>query len=195
MWQGRIALGKLTLLAGDPGLGKSLLTIALAAHVTCSTPWPVDRTPCPGGKVLLLSAEDDVEDTIRPRLDAAGADPSRVYALEAVFDVNGEGTRRRRMLNLARDIECLDEVLSSGGFRLVIVDPVSAYLGGVDTHRNADIRVVLAPLAELAARHKVAMVCVSHLTKGAGTSAIYRATGSIAFVAAARAAYVVTRDP
>ena len=123
----------------------------------------MDRTPCPGGKILLLSAEDDVEDTIRPRLDAAGADPRRVYALEAVFDVNEEGTRRRRMLNLARDIECLDEVLSSGGLRLVIVDPVSAYLGGVDTHRNADLRAVLAPLAELAARHKVAMVvCPPH---------------------------------
>ena len=195
LWPGRIALGKVTLIVGDPGLGKSLLTIALAAHVSHGTPWPVDRSPCPTGDVLLLSAEDDIEDTIRPRLDAVGADPQRVHALEAVFEFDvKDGKQRRRMPNLARDVERLSAILARGKFRLLIVDPVSAYLGGVDTHRNADLRAVLAPLAELASRHKVAIVCVSHLNKGAGTSALYRTSGSIAFVAAARAAYVVARD-
>lgn len=195
LWPGRIALGKVTLIVGDPGLGKSLLTIALAAHVSHGTLWPVDRSPCPTGDVLLLSAEDDIEDTIRPRLDAVGADPQHVHALEAVFEFDAQdGKHRRRMPNLARDVERLGEILAGGKFRLVIVDPVSAYLGGVDTHRNADLRAVLAPLADLAARHKVAIVCVSHLNKGAGTSALYRTSGSIAFVAAARAAYVVARD-
>lgn len=196
LWPGRIALGKVTLIVGDPGLGKSLLTIALAAHVSRGTPWPVDRSPCPTGDVLLLSAEDDIEDTIRPRLDAVGADPQRVHALEAVFEMDvQDGKPRRRMPNLVRDVERLAEILAGRKFRLLIVDPVSAYLGGVDTHRNADLRAVLAPLADLAARHKVAIVCVSHLNKGAGTSALYRTSGSIAFVAAARAAYVVARDP
>lgn len=194
LWPNRIALGKVTLIAGDPGLGKSLLTLTLASHVSRGKPWPVDDATCPCADVLLLSAEDDVADTIRPRLDAAGADPRRVRVLEAVFDISANGDRVRRLPNLARDIERLDEVLSRGTYGLVIVDPVSAYLGGVDTHQNAHLRAVLAPLAELATHYKVAIVCVSHLTKGSGTSALYRTTGSIAFVAAARAAYVVTRD-
>jgi AAA domain/RepB DNA-primase N-terminal domain/Primase C terminal 1 (PriCT-1) len=195
LWPGRIALGKVTLIVGDPGLGKSLLTIALAAHVSRGMPWPVDRSLCPSGDVLLLSAEDDIEDTIRPRLDAAGTDPHRVHALEAVLDVAMDGGRMRRLPNLARDVNRLDQILAGGEFRLVVIDPVSAYLSGVDTHRNADLRSVLAPLAELAAHRKVAIACVSHLNKVAGGSALYRTSGSIAFIAAARAAYVVARDP
>lgn len=194
LWPLRIPLGKVTLIAGDPGLGKSLLTLDLAAHVSRGTPWPVDDAPCPCSDVLLLSAEDDVADTIRPRLDAANADPKRVHVLEAVFDIEMDGKRVRRLPTLVRDIERLDKILSRGGFGLVVVDPVSAYLGGVDTHQNANLRAVLAPLAEIAMRHRVAIICVSHLNKGAGSAAIYRTNGSIAYVAAARAAYIVIRD-
>src|SRR3989344_9166229 len=89
LWHGRIALGKLTLIAGDPGLGKSLLTTTLAACVSRGYPWPVDGTDAPLGNVILLSAEDDAADTIRPRLDAAEADVTRVQILKAVYDEDG----------------------------------------------------------------------------------------------------------
>lgn len=197
LWPGRIALGKVTLLVGDPGLGKSLVTVALAAHVSRGTAWPVDHAQCPSGKVLILSAEDDPADTIRPRLDAAGADPSRVHLLKAVRGIDVKtGETQTRMFSLKRDLETLSAELERlRDVRLVVVDPVSAYLDGTDSHTNADVRALLAPLAELAARHQAAIVAVSHLNKGGQQSALYRVTGSLAFVAAARAVYAVLKDP
>ncbi len=194
LWPGRIAIGKLTLFAGDPGLGKSLLTAELAAHVTRGRSWPVDGSPCPKGAVLMLSVEDDLADTIRPRLDAAGADPARVFALPMVRDVDAEGRERRRVPSLVGDLERIEAMLMQRPeIRLVTIDPVSAYLPGVDSYKNTDMRAVLAPWADMAARRRVALVCVSHLNKGSG-QAIYRTAGSIAFTAAARAVFGVTKD-
>ena len=85
LWPGRFALGKLTLLSGDPGLGKSFVTLDMAARISNGVPWPDSPTvPNPRGSVVLLSAEDDLADTIRPRLDAAGADVERITAIEGV---------------------------------------------------------------------------------------------------------------
>lgn len=196
LWPGRIAIGKLSIIAGDPGLGKSIVTIAMAAHVTCGTPWPVDQAPCPVGDVLMLSAEDDLADTIRPRLDAAGAAVRRVHILRAMRDIDRDtGAPIERSVSLRRDIARLAVVLERlPACRMVVIDPISAYLDGADSHTNADVRGLLAPLAELASRYRVAIVAVTHLRKGEGR-AIYRAIGSIAFAAAARAVLVVTRDP
>lgn len=197
LWPGRIALGKVTLLVGDPGLGKSLVTIALAAHVSRGTSWPVDHAQCQRGKVLILSAEDDPADTIRPRLDVADADPSQIHLLKAIRGIDLKtGEPVTRMFSLKRDLVALSAELERlRDVRLVVVDPVSAYLDGTDSHTNADVRALLAPLAELAARHQVAFVAVSHLNKGGQQSALYRVTGSLAFVAAARAVYAVLKAP
>ena len=176
--------------------GKSMLTVAMAAHVSRGTPWPVDRSPCPQGDAIMVSAEDDPGDTIRPRLDAAGADVSRVHVLTMVSELDRDGNPRERSFNLAKDIPGLDDLLrQTPECRLVTIDPVSAYLGGTDSHNNADIRALLAPLAAMASRHKVAIVAVTHLNKAQQANALYRASGSLAFVAAARAAYSVTKDP
>src|SRR5215831_1137619 len=86
LWPGRIARGKVSMIAGHPGLGKSQITAALAAVVTTGGTWPVDRTQCERGSVILLNAEDDAADTIRPRLEAAGADISRIEIIEAVVE-------------------------------------------------------------------------------------------------------------
>ena len=105
LWPGRIALGKLTMIAGDPGLGKSLLSIELAKHVTKGIRWPVDDTPCPIGDVILLSAEDDLADTIRPRLDATGANPNKVYVLESIREIDKQsGEVIKRSFSLKRDV-------------------------------------------------------------------------------------------
>ena len=196
LWLSRIAQGKVTLIAGDPGLGKSMITVAMAAHVSRGTPWPVDRSPCPQGDVIMVSAEDDPGDTIRPRLDAAGADVSRVHVLTMVSELDRDGNPRERSFNLAKDIPGLDDLLrQTPECRLVTIDPVSAYLGGTDSHNNADIRALLTPLAATASKHRVAIVAVTHLNKAQQANALYRASGSLAFVAAARAAYSVTKDP
>jgi putative DNA primase/helicase len=196
LWPGRFALGKLALIAGDPGLGKSFLSLDIAARVSCGTVWPDGRKPQPAGGVVLLNAEDDAEDTIAPRLISAGADLSRVVVLSGVrHPVNAEGAVAERHLDLSADLPALEEAIDAvGECRLVVVDPISAYLGRTDSHNNAELRGVLAPLSALAARKSVALVVVTHLNKASGGPAIYRATGSIAFTGAARAVWSVSRD-
>ncbi len=196
LWPNRIARGKVSIIAGHPGLGKSQVTASMAAIVTNGGRWPVDRTGCERGKVIFLSAEDDPADTIRPRLEAAGADLGRVFVLDAVSEVSGDDITTRTF-NLTKDIPRLGALLAEiGDVALVVIDPVSAYLGSADSHNNAEIRGLLAPLAKLAEEYGTAIVCVSHLNKGggAGSDALLRVTGSLAFVAAARAAYIVAKD-
>jgi hypothetical protein len=215
LWPGRIPLGKLTLLIGDPGLGKSLLTTDIASRVTrgtkevsaataqehqsleAQTPsasFP-DGAPCESGSVIFLSAEDDAADTIRPRLDVAKADVSRVHILEAVRVKLTDGSLAEKAFNLETDCAALEVALREHpDVRLIVIDPISAYLGGVDSHSNAEVRGVLAPLAALAAQHGVAVLCVTHLRKSAGV-AVYRAIASIAFTAASRAVWAVASDP
>ena len=196
LWPGRFALGKLALIAGDPGLGKSFISLDMAARVSRGTAWPDERgTPNPVGGVVLLSAEDDLADTIRPRLDAAGADVDRIIAVQAVrrFDPEDDAPPDVPFC-LKTDLPALENAIRQvTNCRLVVIDPISAYLGGVDDHKNAGLRAVLAPLAQLAASHRVTVVAVTHLRKSEGP-AMYRAMGSLAYTAAARAVWAVTKD-
>lgn len=200
LWPGRLPIGKLTMFSGDPGLGKSLLTLDITSRISTGTPWPDVPLSAQMGRrepsdVLLLSAEDDLADTIAPRLDAARADSTRIHALRATYEVDEHGEVRRRPVDLKRDVERLDTVLERlPRPRLVVVDPVSAYLGETDSHVNAEVRAMMAPLSELAERHEVALLCVSHLRKSTGR-AIYRTMGSLAFTASARQVLAVAPDP
>jgi hypothetical protein len=195
-WKGRIARGKVSMIAGNPGLGKSQIVASMAAIVSTGGTWPVDRTPCEQGNVVILSAEDDPADTLRPRLEAAGADLSRVFVLDAVTDGTfTNGSENRRRFNLKSDLSRLGTMLEEiGGAALIVIDPITAYLGTTDSHKNAEIRALLSPLAELASTYEAAVVCVSHFNKNSTGEALMRVTGSLAFVAAARAAFVVTKD-
>ena len=193
LWPGRIALGKLSLLCGDPGLGKSFVTLDMAARVTTGSPWP-DGSDCPIGSVILISAEDGLADTIVPRLNAACADVRKVIALDAVRLCDDKGKFIEKGFTLA-DIPNLARALRRcPDCKLVVIDPVSAYMGDTDSYKNTEVRGLLAPLAKLAADHGVAVVLVTHLNKGEGAKAAYRATGSIAFIAACRSGYVVLKD-
>src|SRR5690606_15665230 len=126
---------------------------------------------------------DGVADTIRPRLDAAGADCTRIHHVQSVKT----GTSGERSFQLDQDIETLDRLLSEyPETKAVVIDPVSEYLGRVDSHNNADVRGVLSPLSNLAERHGVAILNVTHFRKGgSGDSgpAMYKAMGSLAFTA------------
>jgi putative DNA primase/helicase len=196
LWRGRIARGKVTMLAGHPGLGKSQVSLGIAAIVTTGGRWPVDGTRAELGSAVIMSAEDDPEDTIRPRLDAAGADLSRCHIIGAVRDCDSTGRETRRGFSLLEDLPRLAMALDGiGDAALAIIDPVTAYLGATDSHRNAEVRAALAPLAELAAQYNTAVLAVSHLRKSLEGEAILQVSGSLAFAAAARAVYITTRDP
>ena len=190
VWPRRIAKGKLVIVAGEPGEGKSTLMLDVGARITRGAVWP-DGSAAPIGSVLLLSAEDGLGDTIRPRLDACGADASRVHALTAARDVDGA----ERPFELGRDLPQLEHAIREYQPVLVVVDPLSAYLGRTDTWRDSEVRALLSPLASLADRHGCAIVGVLHLTKNASAKVLHRVMGSIGFVAAARVVLAVARDP
>ncbi|MCB1783385.1 MAG: AAA family ATPase [Alphaproteobacteria bacterium] len=195
LWDKRIARGKLTILAGDPGLGKSQLTAFMAGIVTKGLCWPVENTKSPKGNVVFLSAEDDAADTIRPRLEAVGANLDKVFVLDAVKTCDDDGKEYDRGFDLKCDIQNLDAFLKEiGGAILVIVDPISAYLGGTDSHKNAEIRALLSPLSDLAGKYGAAILGITHLNKGQSRQALQRVTGSGAFVAASRATYIIAKD-
>ena len=192
LWPGRIPLGKITVLAGDPGLGKSFITLDIAARVSTGAPWPDDLdTPQPARSVVLLSAEDDIGDTILPRLEGARANLKRIAALRGIRKPTGSVP-----FCLDRDLPNLERAVAQGpDVGLVIVDPITAYVGGVDMNSNPEVRGLLAPLADLAMRRSVAIVLVTHLNKGnGGGKGIYRISGSLALPAAARAAMLAVKD-
>ncbi len=198
LWRGYIPLGKMTVIDGDPGNGKSTLTIDLAARVTTASLMP-DRSRSDldePADVILLSAEDGAADTIRPRADAAGADARRVHLLTDVRYYDDEGNRQLRPWMLPGDLEALKELIEDEDVKLVVVDPLNAFLDGkVNSYNDHDVRGALRPLAEIAESTSAAVVIVRHLSKSGGANALYRGGGSIGIIGAARSGLLVAKDP
>lgn len=194
LWRGWLASGKLSVMDGDPGLGKSAAVLDLAARVSAGLPFP-NGTRCEAGGVVILSAEDGLADTIKPRLEAAGADTSRISSLATV--VAGTGSKRHeRLFSLPKDIPILEREIDRVGAKLVIVDPLMAFLAEkIDAHKDQDVRRALAPLAAMADRTGVAVHLVRHLSKGESKNPIYRGGGSIGIIGAARMGSLVAVDP
>jgi putative DNA primase/helicase len=196
VWPGLIPEGKLVLVGGPPGLGKSQLTAFIAATISNGGDWPCNEGTTAVGNVIFMSAEDGIEDTIVPRLMAAGANLDRVHIVASATKPDGTG---RKTFSLKTDVDLLEtKAKEIRDVRLIIVDPISAYMGGSDGHGNVETREVLEPLAEMANRLHIAVVAVTHLNKGGGggnQTALNRFSGSIAFIAAARAAFAVLEDP
>jgi RecA-family ATPase len=193
LWPSWLALGKLALVDGDPGLGKSAMTLDLAARVSSGKPFP-DGAECEpsGAGVVLLSAEDGLADTIRPRLDAAGADTTKILALATVPDEDGHD----RLLSIPEDLALIEKGIRRVGARLVVVDPLMAFFSGdTDSHKDQGVRRALAPLAGLAERTGAAVLVIRHLNKAAANNPLYRGGGSIGIIGAARMAFVVGKDP
>jgi hypothetical protein len=194
LWGSRIPRGAVTLIDGDPGLGKSTITLDLAARVTRGWTMPPtvgDKQVAEPAAVLLLSAEDDPDRTIRPRLIAAGADMERIHILSLVRE-NGED----RPPVIPSDLALVEAAVRGHGITLVVIDPLIAYLDGtIDAHRDSDIRRVMHRLKLLAEATGAAVVVVRHLNKLIGGPALYRGGGSIGIVGAVRSALVVGSDP
>ncbi|MCL6555001.1 MAG: AAA family ATPase [Burkholderiales bacterium] len=188
LWHGWLAAGKMHILAGAPGTGKTTIALSLAATITSGGRWP-DGTRAEPGNVTIWSGEDDPADTLIPRLALMGADLSRVFFVGDVLE-GGE----RRAFDPAHDIEPLRRKLADvGNVRLLIVDPIVSAVAG-DSHRNAETRRGLQPLADLARAARCALLGITHFTKGtAGREPVERLNGSIAFGALARIVMVAAK--
>ena len=150
VWPGRIPEGKLVLLGGPPGLGKSQLTAFISAAVSNGGTWPCGEGSTLPGDVIFMSAEDGIRDTIVPRLMSAGADTNRVHIVAAATKPDSTG---RKTFSLKTDVDLLEaKAKEIGSVRLIIVDPISAYMGGADGNGNVETREVLEPPAEMADR-------------------------------------------
>jgi putative DNA primase/helicase len=191
LWINHLARGKLTLLSGPSELGKSQVSIDFAARMSRATKWP-DGSPAPSGSTVILSSEDAINDTIVPRLTAAGADLTRVHCLNFV---KTDGVTRT--FSLQADLERLGEKISEiGDVQFVVIDPVTSYMGTkIDSHRTTDVRAVLEPLAKFAEQYRVAVLLISHPQKAAATKALNAVTGSAAFVHAPRLTFICIPDP
>jgi hypothetical protein len=192
IWPDRFAVGKIGIIAGLPDEGKGQILCDIAARITNPdlNSWPCDEGQAPLGNVILLTAEDDLDDTVVPRLDAAGADRDRV---EIVKMVREDG--RPRMFSLISDLELLrQKVAEVGDVRVILIDPISAYLGvkKIDSFRTTDVRAILGPLKELAAELQVLVLGIMHFNKKVDvTNALLRISDSLAFGATARHVYAV----
>lgn len=183
IWYPYIPRGKVTLIEGDPGLGKSWVTMSLAAHISNRERFP-GAQKFVGGRVLIMSAEDGLGDTVRPRLDTMKADVSKIYAYDdpVIFDEVGCAEVEEQIAELRPAI--------------VIIDPLVAYMGGqIDLHKANETREIMARLARLAEKYQVGIVALRHLTKGGRDKSIYRGQGSIDLTAAARSVMLIGRDP
>lgn len=200
LWKPYIPLGKVTLVEGHPGIAKTWLFLQLSAYVSSGCPFPgsEERTQDlkEPGNVIYLSAEDGPADTLRPRLDRAGADVKRIHLLTGMIRKNPKtGEEYQQPVSLA-DLPVIEKALKSLRPVLLVIDPIQAYLGaGVDMHRANEVRPLMAGLAALAEKYKCAVVCIRHLTKASKDRAILRGLGSIDFAAAARSILLVGEDP
>lgn len=196
LWQGRIPLGKITILDGDPGMGKSLIAMNIVACVTTGQPMP-DGTPGIQGGCIIIAPEDSAEDTIKPRLEAAGGDPSQVLLLNTMENLD---LKRMGMFeftfSLSRNQEDLEKIIKRRKAKLVVLDPLMAVLGrDASASSDQDVREVLIPIAHLAERTECAFLIIRHLNKGSSSNPLYRGAGSIGIIGTARMGLIVVRDP
>ncbi len=195
LWPERIACGRITLLSGRPGAGKTFLTADIAARVSQGILWPDGSGIAPVGSVLLLNAEDDPADTLAPRLIGAGANRNKIHVLRAAKLIESDGNEK----SIAFDLANLDIIRAAldglPDCRLLILDPIGSYLGGrTDSHRDSEVRAILSPLAMLASERELAVVLVCHNRKSSVDFADDAVLGSRAFTGLARSVWHLSDD-
>jgi putative DNA primase/helicase len=188
LWKNWLALGKLHIIAGQPGVGKSTIALKIAAAISSGGKLP-DGSKAERGAVIIWSGEDDAADTLIPRLEASGADMNRVHIVRGVKDDKG-----KRPFDPSKDVPgLLAAVKSIGGAALIIIDPIVMAIAA-DSHKNAETRRGLQPLVDLSADLAAALLGVTHFTKGTeGRSPIDRVTGSLAFGALSRVVMIAAK--
>jgi len=191
LWHEKIPRGRISLIAGDPGIGKSWLSLDIASRVSTGTDWP-DGQEGKQGNVILINCEDDFGDTVRPRLERLGADLDRVFELQGWAQDEEEFVHQITL----EDIDILESVIEEYKPSLIILDPISAYFGEqTDNYRDTSVRRALRPIAEMIMEKNVAFLIIAHLNKSSDQAGLYRVSGSIQFSGAARTSYLVAFDP
>lgn len=183
LWYPYIPYGKITIVEGDPGEGKTTLVLKLAAALSMGLPLPCDDDkeyePI---HIIYQTAEDGIEDTIKPRLEKAGADCSMIRVIDETDK------------ELSMTDDRLEQAIIETGARLIILDPIQAYIGAtVDMHRANEIRPVLKHLGIIAEKHNCAIILIGHMNKASGSKSTYRGLGSIDIQATARSVLLVAR--
>jgi AAA domain len=186
LWPGYLAVGSLAILDGDPGTGKSLLTLDLAARLTTARPWPDGAANPTSASVILLGFEDP-ENVVKARMTALGINMTRAFP----WPRDGNPPLPR----FPADLPLLEQVLKETSARLVIIDPIVAFLESAAANSDVNVRAALHPLALLAEQRHTAILLVRHLNKLNRGVALYRGAGSIGFVAACRLAWLTGHDP
>jgi hypothetical protein len=185
LWDGRIAIGKLTLFLGIPGIGKGLATMDVASRVSTGKPFPEAPNNNPPSDVLIFSSEDAAGDTLVPRLMAVGADLTRIGIVETTTTSDGV-----KQFSLDTDLPALRAALiDNPKLKLIIIDPLLNHLGKLNGNKEQDVRSALTPLGELAKEFKVAILVVTHPNKRSDVDAIASAGGAMAVVGCMRTAW------
>jgi hypothetical protein len=189
LWPGRLPLGKLAILDGDPGVGKSLVTLDVCARLSTGQPFP-DGSLGPGpSNSIVLDGEDNGDDTVRPRLQALGADLERVFVLDRAT-LDGQPRSFPALLGV------LEQALARTRARLLVINPIMAFLGpGIQSSSDQNLRRALFPLLQLAAQYQCVILLVRHLNKRDGSRSLYRGGGSIGFLGLCRSGWLIALDP
>ncbi len=191
LWKDRIPLGKLTLFSGNPDGGKSLVSLDVAARLSCGNDFPDGKNTLGACDVLILAAEDDPADTVVPRLTAAGANLDRIHLLTGTTADEYE-----RSFALDSDVQLLREHLSQNPeIRLVIIDPISNYLGAAEINKEQELRRVLTPLVNVARDTGCAVLSIAHFNKQIGADAIHKTGGAVGLVGIQRMGWAFAKSP
>jgi AAA domain len=191
LWEGHLMRGSQEMVTGIPGLGKSQVQICYVACVTTGRPWPNGAAGCAPANVIMMTAEDALDQEVIPRLVAAGANLDRVHIIKSI-----RSDDKDRQFLLSEDLDELERAIAEvGSVGMVTVDPITAYMGGkMDSHKTTEVRSQLGPLKDLAERANVAVSTITHPPKSAGGKAIDHFIGSQAFIAAARIGHVCINE-
>ncbi|NLH16316.1 MAG: AAA family ATPase [Phycisphaerae bacterium] len=193
LWPNVIPMGMITLLVGQPGQGKSFVCMDIAARVSTGRPWPESpQTPTTPGSTLIFSFEEDLARSIRPRLDACGADCKKVFAFRSIRTPGGLS----ETIDISSHLPQLERAVTTiPDLRMIVFDPITSCLGGADQNSQAEVRNALTALQSFAQRTGVAVVGISHFAKRTDTNAMYRILGSVSFAAVSRSIWCVHREP
>jgi hypothetical protein len=195
LWPGVLYAGKVTVVAGVPGDGKSLVSVDITARISAGLAWPVGDGRFKQSRVALMTAEDDPADTIRPRLDTGGANVELVELIRGVSRIDENGKRVLDMVSLTDDVPKLEVRLLELAVSLLVIDPLTSFADS-DTNKTADMRRLLDRLSQMAARIGIAVLVVTHLNKRSDARrALQLVAGSHVITAAVRVALVTARDP